>query len=235
MHREESNFTIHVNIEGLENIGRRLFTSLDTIDAITQNLMDAGRIAQRRAVANVSGVVRSFEGKTFVVNRRSGNLAREIQVTMPNPLAVTIEASADYASDIELGTRGPTDLKKTTLAGKIVPLPLTQAQGKAIQSAKGNLKSILVGRFNQKSGPMNLTKTTGFKANSIYATTGKFMGTSFILFRRVPSRGGVGWIIPQQPAKPFMREAGTYAAPFLAEMVESTYADFLETGMSGDA
>lgn len=234
-HREGPPVTINVDVKGFDKIIDRLQTSLSTIDAIADAMRDVGRIAQRRAVANVSGVYRVFNGKPFVVNRVTGKLARSIQMTMPNPLALVIEATADYASDVELGTRGPTDLKKTKLAGKIIPMPLTQAQGKAIQSAKGALTHILVGtdrRLNKMDNSASTGKTTtsGFKANKKVATTGKKMGTSFILFRRVPSRGGKGWIIPQRPARPFMEEAGNFAAPLLKEAVEAAYKSFLEEG-----
>lgn len=224
-HREGVPLSIQIDASGFADIADRLVASLSTIDAIQKALNDSGRLIQRRAVANVSGVYRMFNGRAFFVNRVTGKLARSIQMTRPNPLAIAIEASAAYASDVELGTRGPVDLKKTKLAGKIIPMPLTQAQGKAIQSAKGSLRNVLVGRFNQK-----MTSTSGFKANKKKATTGASMGTGFILFRRVPSRGGTGWIIPQRPARPFMQEAGAYGAPLLQEAVEAAYASFLEEG-----
>lgn len=223
--RESVPVSINVDVSGFTDIMDRLQTSLSTIDAIAFELRRHGRLAQRRAVANVSGVVRMFNGRSFVVNRQTGKLARSIQVTSPNPLAVTIEASAAYASDVELGTRGPVDLKKTKLAGKIIPMPLSRSQGAAIKSAKGSLKTILVGRFNQKS-----TSTSGYKENKKSAKTGKPMGSQYILFRRVPSRGGSGWIIPQRPPRPFMEEAGAYVAPLLKDAVEAAYKSFLEEG-----
>lgn len=229
-HRDYVPITINIDAKGFDKIAQKLETSLSTIDAITHALQDSGRIWQRRAVSNVSGTVRTFDGKSFIVNRVTGKLARSIQLSYPNPLAVMLDASAEYASDVEQGTRGPTDLKKTRLSGKIVPLPVNTARGKqltimgknGVRIADPGIKSMFVGRFDNKETP-----TSGLRGYQQKATTGKVMGTRYILFRRVPGRGGKGWVVPARPPAAFMAESAKYVTPILQEAVEKAYADFL--------
>ena len=192
-HREDAGVVLTVDVAGFDKIAGRLITSLTTIDKINKVLKAHGRILQRRAVANVSGITRTFGGSTWIINRVTGKLSRSIQVTYPNPLVVMCEATAEYASDVELGTRGPTDLKKTNLAGKIVPMPMSKKGAMAGQSALAALsKSKRTDakynrRLDSKGNP--ITQVGNILMRNKYATTGKVMGTTSIRFLRVPGPG----------------------------------------------
>ncbi len=226
---------VNVNVTGFAEVAERLKTSLSTIDDVTSVLQDHGRIAMRRAVANVSGIVRTFEGKPFVVHRKTGKLAGSIQVVELNALSVSIQASADYASFVEQGTRGPTDLKKSRLAGKVVPLPFADtARAKALtvqdlktgkRVANTDIHTMFVGRLKTKQ-----TSTSGLVGTAQKASTGTAAGYKYIVFRRVPKRGGEGWIIPQRAAAPFLEEAAAYTAPLLKDAIEKAFAHFIESG-----
>jgi hypothetical protein len=205
-HREDVPIQLDVKVTGLEKIVGRMETSLSTIKRVHRVLIKHARMTQQRAVWNVSGNPVTFQGKTFIVNRQTGKLARSIQVVDTRPLSAAVEASAEYASDVELGTRGPTDLKQTKLAGKVVPLRLSKRIGQAV-AAFGGAKAV------QKK-----------------ATTGRVMGTEYIAFRRV---GKTGWIIPQRAGRPFMAEAGDWIAPQLTQAVEKEFAAFLDEGDLG--
>jgi hypothetical protein len=224
-HRDSVPIIVNANVEGFDGLAARLAQSLTTINAVQRVLRDHGRIMQARAVSNASGRIVTYQGRSWVINRQTGKLVRSIQLTDPNPLAVGLVASAEYASDVEQGTRGPVDLKKTRLAGKIVPLPVKDVQGKALKfNAQGKatapIKTLSVGRFGKQ------TSAKGVRANTKKATTGMVAGTKYIMFRRVPKNGN-GWIIPQRPPRPFMAEAADYTAPLLKDAVEKAFAQFL--------
>jgi hypothetical protein len=222
-HRESLPVVVIADVSGFDGLMRKLSTSLTTINALQQVLRRNGTRLQQRAVHNVSGNVVSYKGRTWVVNRQTGKLARSIQQMSPAPLSVAVVASAEYASDVIEGTRGPIDLKRF-LAGKIIPLPLSNAQGKAVN--KGGIKTLFVGRFSNTQ-----TAASGIKKNTMTSSGGKSMGSKYVMFRRVPKVGGKGWIIPQRPPRPFLQEAADYVAPMLAEDVENAFKAFLE----GDA
>jgi len=152
----------------------------------------------------------TFNGQSFIINRQTGKLARSIQITYPNPLAAVIEASAEYASDVEKG-HGPVDLKQTSLAGKIVPLPVTKMQYQMAKAA-------------EKAG---FGTVSGLKKISLVASTGKVMGSKFVIFRRV---GKTGWIIPAQKPRPFMAETAAYIEPLFKSDVERTLVDYYDRG-----
>jgi hypothetical protein len=192
----------------MEHLAASMAQSLTTIAAVQRVLKTHAQMLQARAVANVSGNSVTFQGKTFIINRQTGKLARSIQIADAGPLALRVVASAEYAGDVELGTRGPVDLKHTKLAGKIVPMPVGNKQGKAWAA-------------NPANAPSN------FKANTVMATTGKKMGMKYIRFMRVPGPGGKGWIIPKREGRPFMAEAADYVLPLLTQAVQTAFADYL--------
>jgi hypothetical protein len=219
-HRDSLPAVVIADVSGFQNLMLKLSTSLSTIEELRNVLRRNGTRLQQRAVRNVSGVTVSYKGRTWVVNRQTGKLARSIQQMSPNPLSVAVVASAEYASDVAEGTRGPVDLKRF-MAGKIIPLPLSNAQGKAVE--QGGVKSLFVGRFSSTQ-----TSASGVKKNNVVSSGGKSMGAKYVMFRRVPKVGGKGWIIPQRQPKPFLQEAADYVAPQLASDVEDAFKAFLE-------
>ncbi len=222
-HRESLPVDISVEIDGADNLAKRMSNSLQTLGSVQATLRKFGKIIQARAVANASGRVVSYRGTTWALFRRTGKLVRSIQVAGIDTYSVTVEATAEYAGDVEQGTRGPVDLKRTQLSGKVVPLPVSKAQTKALTAKNGRLiQTIFVGRFNSKQ-----TSTSGFRVNNKVATTGRPQGATGILFRRVPGPNGKGWIIPQRKPRPFLQEAGDYAAPLFAAELETKFAQFL--------
>jgi hypothetical protein len=227
-HREPIDVLVNVDISGVDALVKRMTTSLDAINAVRNVLKKHGRIMQARAVHNVSGNYVFFEGKTWVINRQTGKLARGIQVADAGPLGTAVRSSAEYSSDVELGTRGPVDLKKTKLAGKIVPLPVSN---KAAQKARNFYQALgakLSTKYDSHGRP--ILTAGGYRTQAKYATTGKFMGNASVVFRRVPGPGGKGWIIPKREGRPFLREALEYTKPLLQDAIEQAFAKYLEGG-----
>lgn len=172
--------TITADIDGIDGLINRLGNSAQNMDEVHKTVIKYANEVRRIATTNVSGVPVTFNGKSFVVNRVTGKLARSIQIVDMQALSATIEAMAEYSGAVEAGHKA-IDLKRT-MHGKTIPLTI-DGRGKNAQQLKA----------------------MGAKTVQQYATTGRLMGTKTIIFRKVGSKG---WIIPAALPRPFMAAAG---------------------------
>jgi len=210
MGRESIDYDLHLKLKGADELAERLSISATAIRELQAIVRKYTRLAQKTAVQNVSGGIVTFSKGSFTIQRRTGKLARSIQASFPNPFSGLVEATAEYAADVEQGTRGPVDMKPF-LMGKTVPLPVAGAIGRAAN------------RWSKANGgsPTGLTKIT--KVSS----TGKVSGSQFIAFRKVTANSK-GWIIPQRPPRPFMEAAAEKIEPLFRDEIETAWTRFIE-------
>lgn len=187
-------YTVTASGDDEQELIARLKTPLDQITAVREVIRKYARIAQREATANVSGRQVVFEGNSFVIKRQTGNLARSIQVVEVTPLSATIIATGG-------GERKQDYAAAVELGHKAF-----------------DMKPFLMG----KTVPLEVSKgTPGAVQVSRVATTGRVMGSKFIIFRRV-GPNSKGWIIPAQKPRPFMAAtAATIAKPFAAAILDA--------------
>lgn len=198
---------IDVTTAGLESLETSIKQGLDVEQALKGVVKEYTRKTQALMVQNVSGTRVTYSGGNFVINRQTGKLARSIQIFELNPLAGSVKATAEYAGFVE-GGHGAIDLKQT-MQGKIVPLPVDITSAKAMQRMQAQQAKGIAG-----------VSASGLKVTKITASTGRFMGSRAVVFRRV---GKTGWIIPAQAPRPFGQAA--------AEAIEQPFADAVRKRM----
>lgn len=181
---------------GTEDAIERLSTSLSGIKEIEGVIRKFTNMAQREAVANVSNNGFVYDGRSIFIRRRTGKLARSIQVVSVTPLSGALEASAEYAEPIEEG-HGPVDMKPY-LMGKTVMIPIAgRTQGMPDSGGR-------ISFFTDAENGRQSVKVTRISKK---ATTGRKAGVQNVIFRRI-GPNTKGFIIPRQPPKPFMSAAG---------------------------
>ena len=201
-----SGYVLQADLHGFDRLITGLETGLDAIVELRNTVQKYARLGQAQAVQNVSGNVVTYSGGTFVINRQTGKLARSIQI-YPDPsgslLGAVIVAGANYAAAVENGTTGPVDLKPS-LMGKTIPIMVRggkKARDKAIASGDAT-------------------------AVERHASTGRKMETAAIIFRKVGPKSK-GWIIPQQPARPFMLAMAEDIGPKFTAEIQSVFEKYL--------
>lgn len=201
--------SVQAEIAGLEKIDTTFMQGLETIVELQRTVRTFAHKLQAQAVANVSGIAVTYSGGTFVINRQTGKLARSIQVVPgggsgngSGRLTASVVASASYASAVEGGSQAR-DMKPY-LMGKTIPLPF-----------KGS------SRMNDAVVTFGLGKETQRKSS-----TGRKAGKSTTVFVKVGPQSR-GWIIPAQPARPFMQAAGETIMPEFQAAIAEAFARHL--------
>jgi hypothetical protein len=210
MGRSALDYDLGLTLIGADKLAERLSVSATSIRDLQAIVRKYTVAAQKMAVQNVSGGVVTYSKGTFTIQRMTGKLARSIQASYPNAFSGVVTAGAEYAADVEQGTRGPVDMKPF-LMGKTVPLPVAGAIARAAT------------RWSKANGG----SPTGFTRVQKIASTGKLMGSAYIAFRKV-GPNSKGWIIPQQPARPFMQATAEKIEPLFRADVEAAWARFIE-------
>ena len=196
---------LSLEVDGLNDIVTSMATGLDAIVAMRKCVERASIEIQAQAVRNVSGITVEYSGGTFIINRQTGKLVRSIQI-LPDfgggVLSSLVVAGANYAAAVEFGTQ-ERDLKEL-LMGKVIPFQV-----------KGTAKE-------KKEAVADGTATAVNK----YASTGKKNRVEYIAFRKI-GPNSKGWIIPAQPARPFMQAAAEVVLPKFRDAVAETLAQFI--------
>jgi hypothetical protein len=210
MGRESISYDLNLKLKDGEELARALADSATQIREMQAIVRKWTIAAQRQAVKNVSGGIVTYSKGSFTIQRQTGKLARSIQASFPNALTGVVSATAEYAADVEQGTRGPVDMKPF-LMGKTVPLPVPTPI------------ALAANRWSKANGG----SPTGFTKVQKVASTGALRGSAYIAFRKV-GPNSKGWIIPQQPARPFMEAAGETIKPLFIADIEASWQRFVE-------
>jgi hypothetical protein len=207
---------ILITMPGLDHEMAPIFDMGEGLEAV-RDLKGVLRTNTQRiydqALQNVSGIEVQYSGGTFVINRVSGHLAQSLEMVenwQGKPLAMAVNAAANYASDVEHGA--PAHDMKPYLMGKTIAIRLDPAGGY---------------RTNRPM-PLDVQK------RPLFGSTGRKVGSEMVIFRRV-GPNSKGWIIPAQKPRPFMQAAVEKVRPMLEDDVRralSKYVGGLSAGPS---
>jgi hypothetical protein len=221
-----SGLVLEIDTDVVEAYAAKVAMSLTGIKALSDVVYKSADELQALAVENASGKQVTYDGRTFTIARRSGDLVRSIHVDR-KPLAASVIANEEYASYVEEGVLHPVDMKPF-LIGKIIPIRVAGPKGNRV--GQGPIPYPVQGGYagGKVQGNSNQDPaTTQAKIAPKISTTGKKVGNYYLIFRRV-SKTSRGWIIPPRLPRPFMAAAGAEIEPKFTDAIEAAVLEHFE-------